>query len=365
MSVSVVPPLADPYIAREQVRRDMVAWFERCRAERRPCLMNLHGLEGLGVSCLATQFHRDNHRAIGGPLIWLVGRTSDGRPTTPSQLLGQILTELGVAEADQSASESERASACRRLLTDAACMIVVDDLAAKTQIEHLLSLDAPRIVFVVTSPFARRDLRADGFRAFAPEFLSTVDARRLFRSRLGDTALPESTVDELLGLCGGLPLLIKIVAAQVDGREHIAEPLLTELRDARLDLLELEDDRRMRGFFDVAYGRLPTALGQTYRSLSLLPGPDFGVDVAAAALDRPVSTVHLALEQLVDQNLVVSPAPNRYTFHPIVVPTRGPVPGTPTTPRNDALSRRVRCAGTPVRRCAGPRPCPAGGGSNR
>ena len=314
----MVPPLADPYIAREPVRREMVAWFERCRAERRPCLMNLHGLEGLGVSCQATQFHRDNHRAIGGPLIWLAGRDSDGRPTTSSQLLGEILTGLGVPAADQSASETGRAQACRRLLADAACMIVIDDLVVKAQIEHLLSLDAPRVVLVVTTPLVRRDLRADGFHAFTPEVLSTVDARTLFLDRLGNAVLPESTVDDLLALCGGLPLLVKIVAAQLDGRAHIAEPLLTELREARLDLFELDDDRRMRGFFDVAYDRLPNPLARLYRTLPLLPGPDFGVDVVAAAVDQPVSTVHLALAQLVDHNLLVSPAPNRFTFHPVV-----------------------------------------------
>lgn len=320
MSIALVPPLAVPYVARARVRRDMLAFLEQCRGEQRVCLMNLHGLEGLGVSCLATQFHRDNARLIDGGLIWLAGRTSDGRAAPPAELLGRLLKELGVPEAEQGASEAERATAFRRLAARHSGMIVIDDLAAKEQVVHLLSVDAPGLVIVVTTPFERRDLIAEGFRAFTPEFLVPDDARELIRAQLGETAdaIAPGILEQLVGQCGGIPLLIKIVAAALRGRAHIAEALLAELVDARLDVLELDDERRMSRFFDVTYGSLPTELAEAYRHLALLPGTDFGAGAAAAALERRGSGVLLLLERLVSHNLLVSPTPGRYAFHPVV-----------------------------------------------
>lgn len=318
LSVSLVPPIADPFLAREQVRRDMLNHVEQCRAARRVCMMNLHGVEGLGVSSLATQFHRDNQRLIDGPLIWLAGRTADGSPTPPAELLRQLLSRLGVPETDQGMAEADLAQASRRLLARHACLIVIDDLAAKPQVEHLLSLDAPRVVLVVTAPHVSRELKRDGFRAFTPEFLSEHDARNLFLAGLGGDDIAEPALTGLVEQCGGIPLLVKILAAQLDGRVDIADAILTELRDARLDLLALDDERRMSTFFEIAYTGLRDDHAAAFRGLSLLPGPSFGTDLAAAALGERASTVALTLSTLVDKNLLVLTDSGRYAFHPVV-----------------------------------------------
>jgi tetratricopeptide (TPR) repeat protein len=314
VSVSLVPPLADPFLARQQVRHDMLTHVEECRAAGRPCRLNLHGMEGLGVSSLATRFHRDNRRLLGEDLVWLPGRTPDGQPTPPAELLRQLLRWLGVAAADQPNTEAELAASAVRLLAGAQRMIVVDDLAATEQLRGLLVPDAPRVVLVATTPSMRRELRQEGFAAFSPEFLSDVDGRELFRGVLGGTAVPEPVLTSLVAQCGGIPLQIKVLAAQIDDAEF-AEALLAELRAARLDLLSLDDERRMARFLDVAYQALED--GAAYRRLALLPGRDFGVELAAAALNVSPWDARRVLRTLTDHNLLVA-AGGRYSFNPIV-----------------------------------------------
>ena len=320
MSVSLVAPVAKPFVARTHIRKEMLALLDERRAAGSRCLICLHGLEGLGVSSLATQFHLDNQQLVGGPLIWLAGRTVHGDPVPFDELAGQVLRALGVREADQDSTASGRAAACRQLLSQSACMVVVDDLVALEQIEPWLPPEAPRLVVVVTTPVDRPDLVVAGFRPYTPEFLTVAEARELFLLHLGRSAaaVPDAVVDGLVALCGGIPLLVKVLAAHIADRPHVAEALLTELRETRLELLALDAQERMGRFFDFAYGALSEDLRRMYRLLPLLPGPDVSPSLVAAALDLRPTTALLRLEDLVRHNLLVRIDTDRYALHPVV-----------------------------------------------
>lgn len=320
MSSALAPPRADPFFAREAVLAGMAVHFRRCRTAGHTCLMYVHGLEGLGVSCLVTQFALENRREIDGPLIWLAGRQPDGREVPVGELLAQALWAFGVLESDVGASDAQRAIAYQRVSRGRRYVLVVDDLVSDAQVTELIPPDAPDAVIVATTALTRRTLQRKGFSAFTPEFLPDDAASRLFRHVLGDTAtiLDDSTVAELVGRCGGFPLLVKVLAAQIAGRPRVAARLLSGLRAAKVDLLTLDDERRMASCLDVTYEQLEPRHAEVYRRTASLPGPGFAAELVAAALAADPDETLMVLDDLVDANLLSFVEPDRYCFHPII-----------------------------------------------
>jgi tetratricopeptide (TPR) repeat protein len=282
--------------------------------------MYVHGLEGLGVSCLVTQFSKDYRGLIDGPLIWLAGRRLDGQPVPVSELLAHLLRALGVPDDAQGSSDTDRVNSYHRVSRGRAFMVVVDDLVTPAQILSLKPSDAPRAVVVATTSLERRTLDSEGFAAFTPDLLPAEDSRSLFRTVLGETAgeLAESTVHDLVEMCGGIPLLVKVLAAQIRGRARMAERLLIRLRASKLDLLALDDERRMAQFLDTTYQALPVQHAQAWRWLSLLPGAEFSLEAAAAVLAIDANDAFMVVEQLVEFHLLTVTTTDRYAFHPVL-----------------------------------------------
>ncbi|MRH91655.1 hypothetical protein GFY24_30165 [Nocardia sp. SYP-A9097] len=320
MSFSWVPPVADPFLARAQVMADMAAWVERCRTRHSACLMYVHGLEGLGVSCLVTQFSKQYHGLIEGRLVWLTGRRADGSPIPLGELLTRASRQLGVSDADQVATEAEQVDVYRAACKHKKFMLVLDDMAVLGQVVNLIPEDAPGAIIVITTPFERRTLEAYGFKPFTPEFLPTESAHALFNSVLGETAehLAPTSVEALVELCGGLPLVIKVLAAQIRGRAHLADRLLSRFRALRLSVLALDDEKRMTKFLDTTYQDLNPLQAQAYRRLGWLPATDFTAEAAAAALGTDPDDICTVLEDLTELHLLERTTAGRYAFHPVL-----------------------------------------------
>lgn len=320
MSSSLIPPWADPFLAREQVLADMAARVEQCRARNVASLLYIHGLEGLGVSCTATQFSKKYRDLVGGRLVWLNGRRPDGRPIPLGELLTRAARQLGVSAADQGATEAEQADVYRAGCKHKRFMLVLDDMAVLSQATGLIPDDAPEAIIVVTTAFERPRLEASGFKAFTPDFLPPESARVLFHSVLRDSAqaLTPKTRDALVELCGGIPLMVKVVAAQTRGRAVRADRLLSQLLDLKLNLLALDDEQRITGFLDTAYGSLTGEESRAYRWLGWLPATDFSIASAAAALDIDPDDTLTILEKLTEFHLLTMTPTERYAFHPVL-----------------------------------------------
>ncbi|WP_336087238.1 tetratricopeptide repeat protein [Nocardia sp. SSK8] len=322
MSANAIPPWANPFVPREPVMNDMAAHVRWCREHGHPSSMYVYGLEGLGVSCLVTQFWKENRALVDSPIIWLSGRHADGSPVPLGELAGRALRQVGVPDTDQGATAAEKIDSLHRVWREMTRLLVVDDLDSSAQILPFVPVDAPGMVIVATSSFRRRDLEQHEFAAFTPDLLSTEEARALFVARLGDTAasLDPALVDELADYCGRLPLLIKVLAAQIRDRPPMAHSLLRELQKSGLLLLKLGDEKRMRTFLDTTYENLGDVEKFAYRLLGFLPAAHFGVEAAAAVLDAEPDEVYLVLEKLTELNLLTSPDRHqaRYAFHPVL-----------------------------------------------
>ncbi|TLF92479.1 hypothetical protein FEK35_30350 [Nocardia cyriacigeorgica] len=321
MSFSWVPQWVNPFLDRDQVMKDMAAWIETCRDQGRATLMYVHGLEGLGVSSLVAQFAKTYRDLIGGPLIWLRGRDPDGAAVPVGELLNHALRSLEVSDSDQQVSVGQKIA-----LFNAACrgekfVLVLDEMDSYAQILSLTPNDAPGAVIIATSSFEQRDLTGDhGFEPFSPELLTDESAQLLFRHGLRQTAdeVDAATQTALLELCGGLPLQIKLLAAQLRGRARLARPLLARLQRAEVSLLEIGSERRISRFLDATYASTEPAYQAVYRLLAVVPATDFSPAAAAAALDADPDETAWALGKLAELHLLTEVSPGRYAFHPLL-----------------------------------------------
>ncbi len=320
MGLAYTPPLAEPFYGRQDILGPMRELLDQQWAQGRPCRMYVHGLEGLGVSSLVAQFAKNNRTVIDGILIWLSGRRPDGSAVPIGELTGQALRALGVPAADQGASDFDRTNAYQNVSRIRSFMLVVDNLVHPEQILSLVPPDGPRAIVVATTQLERRALKKEGFRGFAPQQLTATESLALFRDDLRDTAaqLTEATLRQLAGACGGFPLLIKVLAAQIEGRARVAERLLADLAGSKLTLLALDDERRIANCLDFTYANLDAEHQRAYRFLALIPGADFGIEAAAVALDTDPDSAGRIVDDLVDFHLLDFRDPMRYGFHDVV-----------------------------------------------
>jgi hypothetical protein len=128
------------------------------------------------------------------------------------------------------------------------------------------------------------------------------------------------TVAEITGLCGHLPLAIRLVAAGL--RHHPAwmvTDLATELATARDRLAAMQaEDLSVAAAFDLSYHDLTAGQQRLFRRLGLHPGADIDAYAAAALDNTDLQATRRHLGELYDQNLIGEPARGRYRLHDLI-----------------------------------------------
>jgi tetratricopeptide (TPR) repeat protein len=291
------------------------------RAQRRTCLLFVHGPEGIGRTSLVSEFFHEDPSTFDGTCVEVAARQPDGRLVPQGELLGQLLRGLGMADTEQPSSDAARLDAFQRLSAGRRFLIVIRDAASAEQVRNLIPAAAPDAAVVVTTRTMQRDLLTQDFVDVPLSKLPRAESRELLVHCMGPGAaqVSSATIDELADLCDGFPLLIRILGAQLVRRSHAAERYLRDLRVSGSALLTMDHSQRMAGFLNVTYDFLVRDLQVAYRRLSLLPGPGFNVDAAAVALELDVSRAERLLDDLVDTNLLLlDEGTGRYSFYRIV-----------------------------------------------
>jgi tetratricopeptide (TPR) repeat protein len=128
-------------------------------------------------------------------------------------------------------------------------------------------------------------------------------------------------VRAVVRLCGGLPLAVCIAGAQLASHarwpvSRIAAELASDQH--RLAVLSITGDLSVRAAFDVSYQALPAPAGRLYRLLPLVPGPDFGPGLAAAAAGISPAEAMQLLDALTAASLLEEAAESRFRYHDLV-----------------------------------------------
>jgi tetratricopeptide (TPR) repeat protein len=175
---------------------------------------------------------------------------------------------------------------------------------------------------LVTSRWRIAGLAVDGARFVELDPLEAPAATELFRRVVGESrvAAEGAASREVVQLCGGVPLAVCVSGARLAAHprwpvSRIARELAAE--HARLSALSLRGDLSVRAAFDASYQALATPVALAYRTVALIPGPDFSADLAVAALNDQGHGQEL-LDALADASLLAETSDGRYRLHDLI-----------------------------------------------
>lgn len=249
-------------------------------------------------------------------------RGATGDPADPAETLAQLLRMLGVDGSALPAGVDARAGLLRIRLAGRRVLIVLDDAAGYRQVEPLLPAEG--VAMIVTSRLPLTGL--PGVTAIDLRPLPDTAAVDLLARVAGAERVraEPAAATELVTVCGGLPLAVRIIAARLAARPHWAIGALTErLTDERHRLDELRHgDLAVRPGLQLAYRELTPATARVFALLGGLDVPSFPEWPVAALLDAGPAAGAAALEELLDARLLDDLGPDRagqarYRFHAV------------------------------------------------
>jgi len=289
-------------------------------------ISTLAGAGGIGKTCLAVHWaHQNLHRYPDGQLfVDLQGFSPTGTPLEPPAVLRGFLEALGEAPDRIPTDPQNLARHYRSRIADKQMLILLDNAATVDQVWDLLP-GTPTCTVLVTSRHRLAGLTAlHGARPLGLDVLPTNDARALMAHALGPDRLAAEprAVAELLDICAGLPLAVRIVTARAAQCPDFPLAALAEdLRDAtaRLDGLAAGDQRtNLLAVLSWSIRHLPAEAQTVFALLGAAPGPDIALCAASALTGLPPRRTRALLQELEDVSLVRQPTPGRYRMHDLI-----------------------------------------------
>ncbi|MBS2535871.1 winged helix-turn-helix domain-containing protein [Catenulispora sp. NF23] len=251
----------------------------------------------------------------------------DATTKDPAEVLGQWLVDLGTPAGSVPVDADARQARFRSLTHAKRLLVVVDNARNAAQVLPLLPAASGSAV-LVTSRSRLAELPAAARLDLKP--LSGTEALSMLEELVGAERLgaePEATED-ILRVCAGLPLALRIVGARLQVRSSWpVHTLATRLDDERRRLDELSiGDLAARASFEVGFRSLPPgphpesapAPATVFTLLGLVTGPDITVDAVAALAGIAIGDAEAALDVLMDAHLVDSASPGRYHLHDLL-----------------------------------------------
>ena len=295
------------------------------RPDRAVRVLVISGKAGVGKTTLAVHVaHRLHAEHFEDGQLYCNFAGMWGSPAEPSTVLARFLRALGVPGSGIPDDLDERAELYRSLLDGRRMLVVMDDVTAESQVAPLLPGSASCAV-IVTSRVRLTGI--SGARLIDVDVLRSDQAVRLLANVIGADRVdnePNAAL-ALVGLVGGLPLALRIVAARLAARPHWSlASMLGRLADERHRLDELAyGDMVVRASLSLTYDGLEPKPARLFRLLGLVTAEHLSAWVGAALLDDGLRAATGALELLVDaqmldvvgMDLTVNP---RYAFHDII-----------------------------------------------
>jgi transcriptional regulator with XRE-family HTH domain/tetratricopeptide (TPR) repeat protein len=277
------------------------------------------GGAGLGKTTLVVRAAHSLRDQFPGGVHFVAALGMSGRPVGSDEILARVLRALGVREAQIPQDPHERSAKYRHLLREQPALVIVDDVAAETQVRPLLPGEGGSRLLVTS----RRLLAGlEGVQRLHLDPMPAVDAYDLL-SRIvaerGDQS-PAGDLQDLADLLGGLPLALRIAGNRLVSRpQWTVTDLVGRLSDSHRRLEQLSaGDLTVAAAFDVSYQQLPGPTRQVFRRAAVAQSADFSATLAAITSDVSVNDAEDHLDDLVDLGLVEIAAGARYRFHDLV-----------------------------------------------
>jgi tetratricopeptide (TPR) repeat protein len=289
-------------------------------------LVLIEGSAGIGKTSLALYWgHRVADRFPDGQLyVNLRGADPSGLVVPPIDALYGFLEALGIAPERIPSTLAARAALYRSVLAGKRILVVLDNAGNAEQVRSLLPGTPGSLVLATSRSQLTSLVATEGAHWLNLGLFSPMEARRLLERSVGAARLAGQSgpVDEIISHCAGLPLALTIVAARA--ATNPGYPLSTlseELRDAggRLDALDGGDSTTdVRSVLSWSYQKLPAAVAQMFRLVSLNPAGDISAATAASLAGVAVRDSRRMLTELTREYLLTEHWPGRFTWHDLV-----------------------------------------------
>ncbi|WP_460861841.1 AfsR/SARP family transcriptional regulator [Nocardiopsis coralliicola] len=321
-----------PWVTRDDLPRDIPDFTGRRRdLERllalggqdggRAAVRVVTGPGGVGKTALAVHAaHRlAGHFPDGRFFIDLYGYSPDQEPVAAAAALGALLRATGVAPEAVPDSAEERSALWRARLSGRKVLVVLDNAIGHAQVAALLSA-APGSLTLITT---RNDLPGlSGVGYVSLGMLGEAESLDLLTAVLGPERVGEEQdrAAEVVRLCGGLPLALRIVSGRMLSRPrwtfaHVERRLGEQRRRFR----ELQvDGQSVEAVFELSYLSLTPEQRRAFCLLGSMIGASIDLLGATALLDLDPPDADDLLQELVSVCLLDEPGADHYRFHDLI-----------------------------------------------
>jgi len=270
-------------------------------------------------------------------------------PNGAASLVEHLLRSLGVHPGTIPPDLQGRMAMYRSVLAGLRVLVVIDGARGKDDVAPFLP-GTRGCAAIVTCGQHIAELEGVHHLHVGP--LDEVSAGRLLTTLIGErrvTAEPDAA-RELIKLCEGIPLAMRVVAAKLRVRPHWPISLMvTQLQDEtrRLDELDFKG-ASIRATIAVAYDLLDKPAQCLLRRLSLVSTADFASWIGAPLLDADVGYAEYLFQQLVAGYLVegseLADGVVRFHLHDLVriYAAERCADDEPTADRLEAMRRLLR-----------------------
>ncbi|MEU7908338.1 BTAD domain-containing putative transcriptional regulator [Actinoplanes sp. NPDC049118] len=283
----------------------------------------ISGPGGVGKSSLAVRAAHELAGEFPDGQLYADLRSSDVDEGVTRQL-ARFLRALGVPGTSVPDDRDERIEMYRTELADRRMLVVLDDATDEEQVLSLLP-GSPTCAVIVTSRTRLSGL--PGAHRIAVDILDTGQSLDLITELIGvqrAAAEPEACA-ELVQLCAGLPLALRIAGARLTSRPHwrVAD-LVRRLADVTHRLDEFaHKGLELRSNIALTYRGLTEPARRLFRLAALIHAPDFPGWAAAALLDSTLHQAEDLLESLVEAEVLTAATitgehPPRFRFHDLI-----------------------------------------------
>ncbi|MEV4348219.1 BTAD domain-containing putative transcriptional regulator [Actinoplanes sp. NPDC049596] len=330
MRPAQLPPDQPMFVGRTQELTVLRNLFADMRAARRtsPMVVAVDGMGGVGKSTIVTHFaHRVASDFTDGQL-YLDLRGNSGLGLPAPEALRSLLYALGLRAAEVPDTFDALVGAYRSLTAGKRMLLMLDDVRDASQVRPLLPNSADSLVLITSRGPLVGLAASDGarlYRAYVPDL---PDAREILTTRLA--TLPSragagddrATLDEIVELCGRLPLALAILAARLSVRPQLSlKTVAAELRDGARRLEAFPEGRGVtdpRTAFSWSYRQLSPAAARLFRLLSVALTPGITLEACAALSGHDVARTRAELAELTEAALVAENEEGCFTSHVLV-----------------------------------------------